>query len=129
MTDQTDRADAIRVLNDAARAVPGVTCRANITIGVQSLSEADRIAVLRNVVGFSKFDGDNDPHGERDFGTIYKLASGAWTQNRPTDSNDIAETVFWKIDYYDNRLEYGSEAPWDASKTTRVLTIMLASEY
>lgn len=129
MTDQTDRADAIRVLNDAARAVPGVTCRANITIGVQSLSETDRIAVLRNVVGFSKLDGDNDPHGERDFGTIYKLASGDWTQNRPTDSNDIAVTVFWKIDYYDNRLEYGSEAPWDASKTTRVLTIMLASEY
>lgn len=82
-----------------------------------------------NVVAFSKFDGDNDPHGERDFGTIYKLASGDWTQTRPDDSKDIAETVFWKIDYYDNRLEYGSDAPWDASKTTRVLTIMLASEY
>lgn len=129
MTDQTDRTHAIRILNDAARAIPGVTCRANITIGVQALSEADRMGILRNVVAFSKFDGDNDPHGERDFGTIYKLASDEWTQARPIDSKDIAETVFWKIDYYDNRLEYGSKAPWDASKTTRVMTIMLANEY
>jgi hypothetical protein len=33
------------------------------------------------------------------------------------------------IDYYDATMEFGSEAPADASKTTRVLTIMLASEY
>ncbi|MFC4194983.1 DUF3768 domain-containing protein [Novosphingobium lubricantis] len=31
--------------------------------------------------------------------------------------------------YYDNALEFGSEAPWDDAKTKRVMTIMLASEY
>ncbi|WP_231729657.1 DUF3768 domain-containing protein [Sphingomonas sp. CCH18-H6] len=31
--------------------------------------------------------------------------------------------------YYDQSLKFGSDAPWDAERTKRVLTIMLASEY
>lgn len=37
--------------------------------------------------------------------------------------------LFWKIDYFDAAMEFGSEDPADPSKTTRVLTIMLSSEY
>ena len=36
---------------------------------------------------------------------------------------------FWKIDYYDANLEYGSDDPANDAVTTRVLTIMEASEY
>ncbi|WP_157009854.1 DUF3768 domain-containing protein [Sphingobium sp. YBL2] len=31
--------------------------------------------------------------------------------------------------YYDTSLTFGSEAPWDAAQTKRVLTIMLSCEY
>ena len=37
--------------------------------------------------------------------------------------------VWFKIDYYDLDLEYGSEDPADASITRRVITIMLPSDY
>lgn len=127
--DQTARIEAIRSLNEAARRSPGVACRANITIGFQSLSDTDRRGALSQIIAFANFTGDNDPHGEQDFGAVYRLASGCWTQERPQDEKQISETVFWKIDYYDNALEFGSEAPWDAAQTTRVMTIMLASEY
>ena len=37
-------------------------------------------------------------------------------------------TVYFKIDYYDAALEYGSEDPSDAGKTRRVLTIMIRED-
>lgn len=125
----TDQLDTIRRLNDAARSNPGVTAIANVTIGFQALPDADRFAALAAIVGFSRFDADNDPYGEHDFGAIYRLADGRWTEARPDDEKAITETVFWKIDYYDAALTYGSEAPWDERATKRVLTIMLANEY
>ncbi len=121
--------DAIRRLNDAARSNPGTASIANVTIGFQSLPDADRFAALAAIVRFAKFDSDNDPYGEHDFGAIYRLPNGAWTEDRPSDETTIAATVFWKVDCYDQSLEFGSDTPWDAERTKRVLTIMLASEY
>ena len=121
--------DIIRRLNDAARSRPGTASIANVTIGFQSLPDADRFAALAQIVSFTQFDGNNDPYGEHVFGAIYRIATGEWTQQRPSDEKTIATTVFWKLDYYDNSLAFGSDAPWDEQRTKRVLTIMLASEY
>ena len=61
----------------------------------------------------TNFSEDNDPYGERDFGTI--TVQG--------------ERLYWKIDYYDADREYGSDDPSDPAKTHRVLTILFPSEY
>jgi hypothetical protein len=59
------------------------------------------------------FSPDNDPYGEHDF--------GAFCEGR--------DRCFWKIDYYDFTMTAGSPDPTDPQKTTRVLTILLATEY
>ncbi|WCP16153.1 hypothetical protein sphantq_04649 (plasmid) [Sphingobium sp. AntQ-1] len=124
-----EQIDAIRRLNDAARAIPGVTSVTNVTRGFQALSDADRSAALALIARFSKFDDNNDPYGEHDFGAVFRLASGEWTQDRPDDDRVIPVTVFWKIDYYEADLAFGSDAPWNEDRTKRVLTIMLSNEY
>ena len=60
-----------------------------------------------------EFDADNDPYSEHDFGS-FELCN---------------REFFWKIDYYDKELQFGSEDPADPEKTTRVLTLMLAQDY
>lgn len=84
-----------------------------ITAGIRDLGDDFRNACIEAVQTFRAFTPDNDPYGEHDFGSF-----------------DIAGTrVFWKIDYYDRALRCGSENPADPAVTTRVLTILLASEY
>ena len=113
-----EQLDTIRRLNDAARSNPGTASIANVTLGFQSLPDADRFAALAAIVGFSRFDGDNDPYGEHDFGAVYRLATGGWTQERPKDEKTITETVFWKVDLYEKKVvKRGLEAtPLKASK-------------
>src|SRR3546814_12121937 len=77
-----EQLDTIRRLNDAARSNPGTASIANVTLGFQSLPDADRFAALAAIVGFSRFDGDNDPYGEHDFGAVYRLATGGRSEER-----------------------------------------------
>lgn len=111
-TGKDGRTARIRQLNDALRryAHSGVIC---LTAGVQALGQSGVEAVLLAVRDFDAFDGGNDPHAEHDFGAL--RAAGA--------------RIFWKIDYYDRERCYGSPDPADPAVTTRVLTIMLSSEY
>jgi hypothetical protein len=105
-------AEKIRALNDAfRRSFAGG--KVMMTAGIAALSDAAHARMLDEVRTFDAFTADNDPHGEHDFGSF------------EVDGRKI----FWKIDYYDAAMEFGSEDPADPTKTTRVLTIMLASEY
>ena len=84
-----------------------------MTAGINALPDNVKAKVLSAVRSFNEFTEDNDPHKEHDFGSF-----------------DVdGEKCFWKIDYYDLKMEGGSDNPADPAVTTRVLTIMLASEY
>lgn len=102
--------DRIRELNDRFRQTLAGG-RLMMTRGVAGRNDSP--AILERVRHFNEFSEDNDPFAEHDFGA-FELAN---------------EKFFWKIDYYDKDLNRGSENPADPTVTTRVLTIMLASEY
>jgi hypothetical protein len=116
-------------LNDLARRAMGVACTAVATVGFRSLPDADQSRVRELIETYDAFDEDNDPHGERDFGCIYQLSDGQWTTERPRSHHDERERVFWKLDYHDRDLQFGSEDAANPAITRRVLTIMLADEY
>jgi Protein of unknown function (DUF3768) len=105
-------AEKIRALNDAfRRSLFGG--KVMMTAGIAALSVAMQAKVLDEVRTFDAFTAENDPHAEHDFGS-FEVGG---------------RKIFWKIDAYDAAMEFGSEDPADPSTTTRVLTIMLASEY
>jgi len=106
------RQTKIRTLNDSFRTT-FLGGQVVVTQGFQALRPELRSGFISDVQNFSEFTEGNDPYEEHDFGII---------KNR-------GETVYWKIDYYDKALQFGSEAPSDPEATNRVLTIMLASEY
>jgi hypothetical protein len=106
------RADRIRILNDNFRTM-FIGGQIVMTQGVAELPLDLKARIILAVQSFAKFDAENDPHGEHDFGS-FELAG---------------ETYFFKVDYYSPDLNSGSEDPADPVKTTRVLTIMRADEY
>jgi hypothetical protein len=79
------------------------------TQGVRNLPDLE--GLMAAVRDYNRFTEDNDPYGERDFGSL------DW----------YGEKVFWKIDYYDQELSaWGDPA---SAECKRVLTVMLADEY
>jgi len=107
----------IRELNDAFRKSPwhgsSALGRTVVTSGINAHGPEYVLRVINAIAGFNNFSGDNDPYGEHDFGNL-ELEG---------------EKIYFKIDYYDAACVYGSEDPSDPAKTTRVMTVMLASEY
>lgn len=106
------KSDRIRELNDRFRStfVGGAVM---LTQGIDQQCREVKAEVLRRVREFKHFNDGNDPHGEHDFGSF----------------NIGGAQFFFKLDYYNRTMDGGSEDPADTSKTTRVLTIMLADEY
>ena len=101
------RAENIARLNDALRkACDGGTIM--VTQSALVLNGFDRSALLAALASYDGFDVDSDPHGERDFG----------------DFSLFQTDLYFKIDYFDLDLKFGSDDPADASITRRVLTVM-----
>ena len=102
----------IRALNDKFRqTLQGGTVL--VTAGIVALGSERQAEIIAAVRAFDAFGPDNDPWAEHDFGSI-----------------EVAgERAFFKLDYYDLTRAMHSDDPADPSKTERVMTIMLASEY
>ena len=106
------RAEAIAQLNDTLRKT-GKGGTIMVTRGVSSLKGFDRTALTAALAAYDSFDADNDPHGERDFGDLTLFDAD----------------LLWKIDYYDKDRKFGSDDPADPNITTRILTVMLVTEW
>jgi hypothetical protein len=107
-----DKSKSIAELNDAfRRSFSGG--QVMLTAGVHELDGKLKAKLLNVIKNFSTFTKHNDPHGERDFGSV----------------EIEGQSYFWKIDYYNLSLNGGSEDPANAMITTRVLTIMRSDEY
>src|SRR5712691_4432560 len=95
-----DQMERIRDLNDAFRRT-FTGGRVMMTCGVAGLPEVVKTKALQMVAAFEQFTPDNDPNGEHDFGS-FELAN---------------RKFFWKIDYYDERCDSGSDDPSDPKRT------------
>ena len=127
MIDKVARAKAerdatlIAEQNDRFRASwgtdPALPGRFVMTPGVDALGSVALARVIAAVIGFARFDADNDPWGHHDFG-VFEI-----------DHAGEAVRLYWKIDLHDADFLYGSECPTDPDRTRRVLTVLLPSEY
>lgn len=111
-SDQDETQTKIRELNDSFRTT-FTGGRVMLTAGILHLGSEAISVITQRVRQFDNFTEENDPYGEHDFGSI----------------KHAGQAIFWKIEYYDNNLVNGSNAPENEEITTRILTIMLASEY
>ena len=117
-TQKSGRSKRIAELNDQLRKEPmnralGLVL---VTAGIQNSGQSFVEKVLATIAAMTPkdFKKGNDPYGERDFNSF--------------TVDDRA--CFFKIDYYAKGDPHsGSEDPGDPSKTDRVMTVMLASDY
>ena len=104
----------IAALNDQFRKNPSRYGKAYVTDGVAAHGPEFVHHALAATAAFEAFTIDNNPWGERDFGS-FQLDG---------------EILFWKVDYFDKTdPDLGAENSSDPVTTTRVLTVMHADEY
>ena len=102
----------IRELNDNLRRT-FMGGQVIMTAGFADLPSGIKAQAIAAIRSFDDFDRGSDPYLEHDFGNV----------------EVGGHTVWFKIDYYDRSLKYGSPDAADPSVTTRVLTILLPEEY
>lgn len=111
-TTSSDRKDRIRSLNDDLRRF-GRGGIVMLSAGIAALSIGEVHSILDEVRCFEDFTDDNDPYREHDLGLF----------------RHRGERIMWKIDYYDLDRRYASPDPSNPAVTSRVLTVLYASEY
>ena len=105
-------AERVRALNDELRKT-GAGGKTYLTPGIIAKGAYFIDKATAAVRSFDAFTDDNDPWQEHDCATI----------------EVDGEAVMFKIDYFDEHMQFGSPDPADPKQTRRVLTLMLAEEY
>ena len=106
--------EKIRALNDKFRANPyNGLGRFVVTRTVHDMGPEFVAKAVKAVKAFNNFNQGNDPYSEHDF-FAFKV-----------DDEDL----YFRIDYYDHTLKYGSPDPSNPQVTTRIGTLMMQSDY
>ena len=84
-----------------------------LTAGIDDLPQNIQAQVFKAIREFDGFSEDCDPYGTHEFGSVEVEGKKAW----------------FKIDTYDQNLEYHSPDAADPTVTKRVMTILLPEEY
>jgi Protein of unknown function (DUF3768) len=119
---------ATAALNDEARANIGHKCRL-VPTEAFSVAYHDQLAsILERIKSYDAFDSGVTVFNQRDFGVVFRLNDGSWTNTTP-DGDWSQQAIFWQFEYCDLSFSKPSFAPWDASLTARALIIMLPHEF
>lgn len=108
----------IRSLNDRLRKVMPTTKDTILFVG--DLSAEDVVIqtqVYSAVRAFDAFTEDNDPHGEHDCASL------------TVEINGEPRACMFKIDYYDQAMQFHSPDASDQELTRRVMSILYAVDY
>lgn len=120
LSQEDRRRERICELNDAfRRAFAGG--RIILTTGFNALPESAKQEAFDRIKTFDASESGDDPYCEHDFVRIQVDGQKVFAK---IDYYDRAQ-----FDYYNRDLRYHSQDPSDPEQTTRVMTIMLASEY
>ena len=106
------RSEAIARLNDQLRKT-GTGGTVIVTKAVTHLSGFNTGALMTALANYDGFNANNDPHGERDSGSLRLFHSD----------------LLFKIDYYDLALKFGSDDPANAAATKRTLTVLTSADW
>jgi hypothetical protein len=107
-----DKVAEIRRLNDQFR----TTFRGGqilLTASVAEMPDMVKASALQRVADFKYFNEENDPAEEHDYGSF----------------DHCNREVWFKIDYFDVKLDHASPDPTDTLVTKRVMTIGLAQDW
>ena len=124
---ETQRAQTA-ALNDAARADIAGKCRVIVSpeFAAKFGSEQDRI--LEMIRDYNAFDPGITVFDERDFGVVYKLHDGSWSNQTP-DGDWSHQVIFWQLDYCDPAYTRPSFETWDETRSARALILMIPDEF
>ena len=116
------------VLNDEARADINCKCRLQPTDAFTSRWGDELEDIIIQIKVYSAFDSGITVFDERDFGVVFRLNDGSWTNATPA-GDWSRQSVYWQFEYVGTDFSKPCTTPWDRGASARVLILMLPEEF